>query len=57
MVEFPVELSLITLSKPKTRGKNVGLGLNLGLKKHFKKGPKIVLPYLPHPKSDAEIRG
>ena len=37
MVEFPVELSLITLSKPKTRGENVGLRLNLTLKFGAKK--------------------
>ena len=42
MVEFPVELSLITLSKPKTRGKNVGLRLNLGLKNHFVKVQKLI---------------
>ena len=41
MVEFQVELSLITLSKPKTRGKNVGLCLNLGLKNHFIKVQKL----------------
>ena len=37
MVEFPMELSLITLSKPKMSGKNVGLRQNLGLKSRFKK--------------------
>ena len=36
MVEFPVELSLITLSKPKMSGKNVGRLQNLGLKNRFK---------------------
>ena len=37
MVEFPVELSLITLRKPKMSGKNVGWRQNLGLWNRFKK--------------------
>ena len=37
MVEFPVELSLITLRKPKMSGKNVGWRQNLGLRNRFKK--------------------
>ena len=37
MVEFLVELSLITLRKPKMSGKNVGWRQNLGLRNRFKK--------------------
>ena len=37
MVVFPVELSLITLSKPEVSGKNVGLCQNLWLENSFKK--------------------
>ena len=37
MVEFPVELSLITLRKPKMSGKNVVWRQNLGLRNRFKK--------------------
>ena len=37
IVEFPVELSLIALKKPKMSGKNIGWRQNLGLRNRFKK--------------------
>ena len=49
MVEFLVELSLITLSKLKMSGKNVGLRQNLALKKNVSKQSKICFAVLTAP--------
>ena len=45
MVEFPVELSLIMLRKPKMSGKNVGWRQNLGLRNRFKKVQNLTLKF------------
>ena len=42
MVEFPVELSLIMLSKSKTNAENIHWHQNLVLKNHSKKVQKLI---------------